>query len=262
MGAKTGLLGYADGAVPDALRQVAAAGEPDRERTYALMRRLYPGWVLTPAPDGTLDDTYPANGTAFAGSWPGLDLVCDKGVMLDFPSQLPARLVEASRGRRLVLHAMHSVVDWLAFAVWEDGVLVRSLSVSPEGGITEDIGEPLPFERPYWAGDRPADIVPWPDEDEEEEPYALPFHPLEFGADALRALFGFTLEGSPGRADVAPGAVPLRGFALRDPAGPTPEERAAEIRRLVESMPPARFYGLQPDGTLAEVAPPFANDRP
>lgn len=256
MGAKTGLLGYADGAVPDALRRVAGA-EPDRERTHAMVRRLYPGWEVTSAADGTLDDTYPANGTAYAGSWPGLDLVCDKGVMLDFPSQLPARLVEASRGRRLVLHAMHSVVDWLAFAVWEDGRLVRALSVSPEDGITEDIGEPLPFERPYWAGERPADVVPWPGE--EEEPYALPFHPLELGEEALRALFGFTVEGRPDPADVHQGSVRLRGFALRDPAGPTPEERAAEIRRLVESMPPPRFYGLQPDGTLAEVAPPFAH---
>ncbi|MFI0901286.1 DUF6928 family protein [Streptomyces sp. NPDC020983] len=257
MGAKTGLLGYAEGPVPDALRRVA--GEPDAERTCAVMRRLYPGWEVTPAADGTLDDTYPANGAAFAGSWPGLDLVCDKGVMVDYPSQLPARLVEASRGRRLVLHAMHSAVDWLAFAVWEDGRLVRSLSISPEDGITEDIGEPLPFERPYWAGERPAEIEPWPGE--EDEAYPLPFHPLEFGEDALRVLFGFALEGLPRPADVDRRAVPLRGFTLRDPAGPTPQERAAEIRRLVESMPPPRFYGLQPDGTLAEVAPPFPGGR-
>ncbi|WP_434481862.1 DUF6928 family protein [Streptomyces sp. NBC_01340] len=39
---------------------------------------------------------------------------------------------------------------------------------------------------PHWAGDRPADVVPWPDED--EEPYPLPFHPLELGEDAPRAL--------------------------------------------------------------------------
>ncbi|MGW3628080.1 DUF6928 family protein, partial [Streptomyces sp. NPDC000880] len=29
---------------------------------------------------------------------------------------------------------MHSVVDWLAFAVWEDGRLIRSLSLSPDDG--------------------------------------------------------------------------------------------------------------------------------
>ncbi|MFD4655933.1 DUF6928 family protein [Kitasatospora sp. NPDC058444] len=69
----------------------------------------------------------------------------------------------------MVLHAMHSVVDWLAFGVWEDGRLVRSLSLSPDSGIIEDIGEPLSFEVPSWARERPADIVPWPDEDEHVE---------------------------------------------------------------------------------------------
>ncbi|TQJ25489.1 hypothetical protein FBZ33_5842 [Micromonospora sp. A202] len=40
---------------------------------------------------------------------------------------------------------MHSVVDWLSFAVWENGVLIRSLSLSPDGGIQENIGKPYDF---------------------------------------------------------------------------------------------------------------------
>jgi hypothetical protein len=48
---------------------------------------------------------------------------------------------------------MHSVSDTLAFAVWKDGVLVRSLSLSPHGGIAEDLGERLEFEEAYWAGE-------------------------------------------------------------------------------------------------------------
>ncbi|WP_234325325.1 DUF6928 family protein [Streptomyces sp. NRRL WC-3626] len=108
-------------------------------------------------------------------SWPGVEVIGDQEVMIDAPSQLPEHLVAASAGRRLVLHAMHSVVDWLAFAVWEDGRLVRSLSLSPDSGIIENIGEPLPFELNYWAGDRPPYVIAWPDKD--EEPYPLPFHP-------------------------------------------------------------------------------------
>lgn len=55
---------------------------------------------------------------------------------------------------------MHSVVGSLAFAVLgEDGRLVRSLSLSPDSGVIENIGGPLPFELAYWAGDRPADVV-------------------------------------------------------------------------------------------------------
>lgn len=150
---------------------------------------------------------YPPEGTVCAASWLGVEVIGDQEVMIDAPSQLPEHLVEASADRRLVLHAMHSVVDWLAFAVWEDGRLVRSLSLSPDSGITENIGEPLPFELPYWAGDRPADIIPWPGE--EEEPYALPFHPLDLDEDALRAFCGFIQEGRPEPDDVDADAIEL-----------------------------------------------------
>jgi hypothetical protein len=60
---------------------------------------------------------FPPEETVCALAVPGLDVVCDRHMMLDRPSELPERLVEASRGRRLYLHWMHSVVDWLAFAV-------------------------------------------------------------------------------------------------------------------------------------------------
>ncbi|MFJ4472300.1 hypothetical protein ACIP2X_33095 [Streptomyces sp. NPDC089424] len=43
MGAKTGLLVYADGDVPDLLRRVGTA---ELERTVTVMRRLYPGWEI------------------------------------------------------------------------------------------------------------------------------------------------------------------------------------------------------------------------
>ena len=89
-----------------------------------------------------------------------------------------------------MLHAMHSVVDWFAFAVWEDGVLRRSLSVAPDEGVMEDIGSRMAFELPYWNGAHPA-----VDPDEEPDSYPLPFHPLELGEAALREFFGFQLEG-------------------------------------------------------------------
>ncbi|MEV0092567.1 hypothetical protein [Streptomyces sp. NPDC050738] len=249
MGAKTGLLVYADGDVAAALRQVGAAAE---EPTSALMERLYPGWEIERSAGSNLSDgVYPPDGTAYAASWPGLEIVCDRRVMIDCPSQLPDHLVAAGAGRRLVLHAMHSVIDCLAFAVWEDGHLVRSLSVSPEHGIIENIGEPLPFELPYWAGDRPAEIIPWPGE--EDEPYALPFHPLDFGEDALRALCGFIQEGMPDPDDIDAYSIQLHGFRVQDPHGPSPEEREAELKRAVEAMGPPRVYTMGPDGTLIET---------
>ena len=41
------------------------------------------------------------------------------------------------------MHGMHSVTDWLAFAIWEDGKPIRSLSLSPGNGIMgEHITDP------------------------------------------------------------------------------------------------------------------------
>lgn len=93
----------------------------------------------------------------------------------------PAEAIDLVRG----------VSDWLGFAVWEGGRLVRSLSVSPDAGVRENIGEPYDFELPYWAGEHPVGSAISGDR------YPLPFHPLELGEEALRGLFGFIIEGLP-----------------------------------------------------------------
>ncbi|MFJ9695583.1 DUF6928 family protein [Kitasatospora sp. NPDC101183] len=96
MGAKTGLLVYADGAVPGLLRQV---GAPDQRRTAELMRRLYPGGAIDQASGSNLrHGVYPPKGRAYAGSWPGVELVCDQQFMIDFPSRLPGELVAEAVG--------------------------------------------------------------------------------------------------------------------------------------------------------------------
>ncbi|MEU2554624.1 DUF6928 family protein [Streptomyces sp. NPDC014684] len=248
MGAKTGFLVYADGDVPGLLREV---GPADLEQTASMMRRLYPGWEIEESEGSKLSSgVYPPEGTAYSASWPGVEFIGDQRMMIDVPSELPEHLVAASAGRRLVLHAMHSVVDWLAFAVWEDGRLVRSLSLSPDNGIIENIGEPLAFELPYWSGDRPADVIPWPDED--EEPYPLQFHPLEMGEDALRALCGFVLEGRPEPDDIDADDIRLHGFRVRDPHGLGPAEQQAALQRALGAMGPPRFFTMSPDGSLIE----------
>ncbi|MEU1691977.1 DUF6928 family protein [Streptomyces hirsutus] len=148
---------YADGDVPGLPRRVGAA---DLDRTAAMMRRLHPGREIEQCEGSSLrDGVHPPKGTAYAAGRPGVEVIGDQEVMIDAPSELPEHWVAASAGRRLVLH---SAVDRLAFAAWEDGHLVRSPSLSPDDGIIENIGEPLPFELPHWAGDHPADIAPWP----------------------------------------------------------------------------------------------------
>ncbi|MFJ6796603.1 DUF6928 family protein [Streptomyces sp. NPDC091268] len=251
MGAKTGLLAYADGDIPTALGQMTAAGIAE---TTDLVGRLYPGWAREAAEGETLGEgTYPAVGIAYAASFPGVDIVCDRRLMIDRPSQLPEHLVAASAGRRMVLHAMHSVVDWLAFAVWEDGRLVRSLSLSPDRGVVEDIGERFPFEAPYWAGGHPVKSYPGR---RDEAPYPLPFHPLELGEEALRTFFGFVLEGRLAPDDIDPDGVQLRGFCLTDPAGPDLVRRQTDLEEAARRMR-GMTYGLAPDGSLTAGAVPL-----
>ncbi|MFE1285997.1 DUF6928 family protein [Streptomyces sp. NPDC058751] len=248
MGTKTGLLIYADGEVPGLLRGAKAADLP---RTSEMMRRLYPGSEIERLGGSPLAYClYPPEGAAYAASRPGVEMVCDQRVMIDFPSRLPEHLVAASVGRRLVLHAMHSIVDWFAFAVWEDGRLVRSLSLSPDCGVIEDIGEPLPFELPYWAGDHPVDVVPRPNEDEEPRP--LPFHPLDLGEEALRTLCGLVQEDRPGPDAFDPYDIDLHGFFVRDPHGPDPAGEEAKLRKIRENMRSSYSHRLGPDSSLIE----------
>ncbi len=169
------MLLYADRPI----RPILQAAPPlDRPATRALVERLYPGHQLLDLDDGNLFElAAPDQSTVFAGCFPGLAVVCTPDVALDRPSALGPTFCREFPGRTRYLHAMHSVVDYFAYAVWTgDGVLSRSLSLSSDNGILEDVGTPLAFEASYWAGRQP-------------------FHPLELAEAALRALFGFTFEG-------------------------------------------------------------------
>ncbi|MEV4481442.1 DUF6928 family protein [Micromonospora coxensis] len=250
MGAKTALLAYADGDIRTTLR---GATRSDRAETEALVRRIHPGYAVEPAEDTTLlDGAYPSDDLTYATVLPGVELYCDRRLVLDRPSELPEHLRRAGAGRRIVVHGMHSVVDWLGFAVWEDGALIRSLSLSPDGGIQENIGDPYDFELPYWAGEHRVEPVPgWPNQD----PYPLPFHPLDLGEEALRALFGFTIEGMPAPDGIDADAVHLHGFRVSDPSGGEQAARAAAYAQAVRAMGAPRTYRLGPDGVMREVGP-------
>ncbi|MFI9487451.1 DUF6928 family protein [Promicromonospora sp. NPDC052451] len=209
MGARTAMLVYADGDVAAGLS--GAAEFADEAGAAELLGLLWPPARIRPdgeEPWDLGDALFPPQGRACALSTPEVDVLCDQALMLDRPSQLPAHLVDASVGRTLYLHAMHNAVDWFAFAVWRDGVLVRSLSVSPDDGVLEDTGERLAFEEPYWAGERPASVAGYP----------LPFHPLELGEQAVREFFGFEVEGAadggPAAGRLDPWAVELFGFQI------------------------------------------------
>jgi len=201
------MLVYSKGEPKTILR---GAPRLDRDATIALTGQLFSSEKLQLLGDVDLSFTCPPDDEIVVGCYPGLVVVAAKEFGIEYPSRLPPKFIKAFSDGVLYLHAMHSVVDWLAFSMWSNGTLQRSLSLSPDSGILEDIGARLPFEAPYWAADHPAID---PNEDETDYPFA--FHPLELGEAALQEFFGYQLEGILSPSQIEPEQIPLMRFKRR-----------------------------------------------
>lgn len=212
MGAKTWMLVYADG---NARELLATRPTLNRDATARLAAQLFPKDRLEPLDDGDLLYTCPPDDELHIGCFPGLSIIAAKEFGIDYPSRLDRHFLQEAGSGNIYLHAMHSVVEWFAFAVWRDGKLQRSLSLSPGSGVLEDIGERLSFELPYWAGEHPA--VKPEDEGEGDPPYPFPFHPLELGEAASEEFFGYHIEGRIDPSLLKPELIPLACFK-RKPA--------------------------------------------
>ena len=211
MGAKTWMMVYSDGNVASSLKQNS---ELDRGKTVEFVKKLFPQENLESIEDGDLSYTSPPDDIIYAGYFSGVFIVAAKEFAIDLPSQLSASFINKTYGNTIQLHAMHSVVDWLAFAVWKNGKLERSLSLSPDSGILEDIGEKLSFEIPYWSGEYPAID---PEDEEEGDEYPFKFHPLDLGEASLRDFFGYVLEGVVDSSLIEPEEIPLLSFKRTKP---------------------------------------------
>jgi hypothetical protein len=200
LGAKTWMLVYASGDVGDALQKRPRL---DRVATLEFAAKLFPKDRLQPIGDGDLSFTCPPDDEIHIGCFPGVSIVAAEEFGGDYPSKLPAAFIRAGGEGTVYLHAMHSVVDWFACAKWQDGQLLRALSLSPDSGVLEDIGERLPFEAPYWSGQYPVD------DGDEDAKYPFPFHPLDLAEAALSHFFGYQLEGAMDGALIEPATIPL-----------------------------------------------------
>ncbi len=78
------------------------------------------------------------------------------------------------------------------------------MSLSPDSGIIENIGNKLSFEIPYWNGEHPA-VDP-------EDGYPFKFHSLELGEAALKYFFSYVLEGMIDETLIEPEEIPLLRF--------------------------------------------------
>lgn len=203
MGAKTWILSFSDGKAKEVLRSLPIS---DKQKEQELLSQLFPSEKFESIDDTDLFCTSPPDNEIYLGCYAGLTIVAASDFAIDYPSQIPSHYLLDGHGSNIHLHAMHSVVDWVAFAVWENNELKRSLSVSPDGGIIEDIGEQLSFEKPYWEGKHPA-VDP-----EDEDEYPLPFHPLELGEEALVEFYGFQLEGASDKQLFEPEDVTLSAY--------------------------------------------------
>lgn len=210
MGAKTWMLVYSAG---DPRPALAARPALDGEATRRLAEALFPEERLSLAGEADLSRADPPDRELRIGCFPGVAIVAAEEFAIDHPSKLAPRFLGAGAGERVTLLAMHGVVDWFAYARWADGELQRSLSVSPDDGVMEDLGQRLPFEAPYWAGEHPVE------RGEDDDPYPLPFHPLELGEAAMAALLGCPLEGAVEDAALLdPESVPLLRYRRSRPS--------------------------------------------
>jgi hypothetical protein len=186
MGAKAAIVYIGEGLPRDALRNAP----PFDPVASAELAEAVLGAPVREVGRGPLDEsTWPDAATIGAMRFPDFDLLCFKPLARDRPSDLTEWIRSMSPPGNACGVFMHSVVDFLSMALWENGNVRRSLSLAPDDGIMEDLGERYPFETAYWNGDHSIhDYAP---------DYPLPFHPLELGETALRAWFGFHLEGPP-----------------------------------------------------------------
>jgi hypothetical protein len=199
VGAKTWMLVYSTAKVAEALRW---GSQLDRDGTLKLATSLFPKDQLELIGEGDLSYTCPPDDELHIGCFPTVSIVAAKEFGIGYPSELPASFISYGGSGTIYLHAMHSVVDWFAFAQWSNGKLMRSLSLSPDNGVLENIGQRLPFEEPFWSGRHPVGH-------DGEDDYPLPFHPLDLGEAALKEFFGYQLEGIIDPELLQPESVPL-----------------------------------------------------
>ncbi|AZQ32128.1 hypothetical protein EJ357_47570 [Streptomyces cyaneochromogenes] len=178
MGSKVSVLAFAHQTPREVLHSELV---DDAVSSRRLVERILPDQGMEPVGPVTLDEAlWPLPGIACAGSFEGLELITSQDLRERRPSDLTDDIHRWGDDRSAFAVFMDSIVGWAAFAMWDHGRLRRSVSISHEEGIIEDEGVRFTFEQTYW--DRSLSS-------------RLGFHPIELGNEALRAFFGFVLEG-------------------------------------------------------------------
>jgi len=129
MGAKVCMLIYLDDPTAYALAQSPTLNGP---ATDTLVNKLFPHTHLSQVGMGNLAASNPTKGAIYAACFGGLSIVAAEEFGGDHPSKLTQHFLTPGNEQQVVLLAMHSVVDWFAYAYWQRGRLVRALSLAPD----------------------------------------------------------------------------------------------------------------------------------
>ncbi|GAA4259528.1 DUF6928 family protein [Dietzia aurantiaca] len=232
---------------PAALFRSGVRSDPGFARR--LLSRLYPKVTVASLGHFPLNRSASAGaGEIYIGSFPGLTVVQTPISHPVKPSETDPvwlRLVDTPT----VLEFSYDPDSGVSgFGRWESGTLVRSFAAADDR-IVEDEGMPLPFERPYWAGEFPL-------EGADDNPLALPFSASALLHAAHRDWLGFDLE--PGGLD-----VPVDGFAtdgrreVRQHTPPGPALHLADGPGRAELHAAARRDAGEDDDTTAS---PYYDD--
>lgn len=208
MGAKASTIWYVD--APDPANVLRENPEPDADAARALVGALFPEMNVFPLGSGTLaDSTGVAPGEVYVGSYPGLTVVCGTNLNLRKPSTIDETWTRPLASEQTYLVCTDPGAAWGSFAYWERGELRRSFSATPVE-IHENLGLPLLWERPFWAGEHPLPFPPgvFPD------PQSLPFHPSEFAEAANAEWLGYRYTPPVRDGELDPATVGLCGFAV------------------------------------------------
>ncbi len=211
MGAKASTIWYVDS--PDPIQLLRRVESSDWDAAAVLVKKLFPDKTAVPTRQASIGDSAGvAENEVFVGCYSGITVVCNAELAVAAPSTLPESWTGPTSPERTYLLTTNPANAWGAFAYWERGSLRRSFSASPIY-IYEDIGLPLVWERPFWAGDRPLIYPPgvMPD------PQSLPFHPQEFAETANAEWLGFRYTGAPRGSEFDPSTLPVCGFTLHIP---------------------------------------------
>src|SRR4051812_32882425 len=109
------MLVYADAEAVSALK---IRPNLEHDATVRIASFLFPGEKLEEIAQGDLSHTCPPGNEINIGHFPGVTVVAAKEFGIDYPSKLPQYFLKALPSRNVYLHAMHSTVDWFAFAQW------------------------------------------------------------------------------------------------------------------------------------------------